>query len=734
LTTDANGQLEFSFTAPNANTTWLLCAATFTPDLLTGSVTREIISNKPVMIQPNLPRFLRTGDSATIRSTVMNNTDSTLYATTVTELFDPASGIVTSVITDSLTLQAGTSSTVTCTVNAPEESPFIGFRIRARIPGFSDGEQSVLPVLPATTPVIETIPFYMAPDSTRLTVNLPVTGTDHRVTLQMCSNPAWYCVTALPGLRTDEGNTANSAAAAIFSAAISDGLLREYPQIADALHQWNISDRSDSTLVSMLERNQDLKTALLNATPWMLDARSDTERMMRLSLLFDRKEIDRCYSQAITRLSKLSRKGGWAWAECFNEPSTWTTYNVLTMMGRLRQLGYMPNNKQLSAMITDALDYIDRQAAETYTKYPKSDFTQYTFVRGLFADVPQPTGAAAASRAAVQRLVRDWRHMTVTDKAVAAIVLYRNNYKTLSRQIISSLDQYAKSAPQRGMWWPSLDQYYGWSMSKIGATALILDAYTLITPDSRRIDDIRQWLILQKEAKNWGTSVTTADVIASILTSGSKWVGSATNLTATIGDHPVQLNITDRQLGYSRTDISSMITGIKSVLTVDKTGNTPAWGAVYNQFTAPMDSVMAAGCDAVSIEKRFFTAQNTPGGIDWTESRNYAVGDRVRVQLTVRVTLDMDYVTIIDDRAAAFEPRVQLPAPIVSEGIYFYQENRDSSTRMFVRHLPKGTYILTYDLNVNNAGQFASGIATIQSQYAPQLTAHSAGSGITVVQ
>lgn len=732
LTTGPDGQLEFSFTAPDANTTWKLCAAAFSKDLLTGTATREIISNKPVMVQPNMPRFLRSNDTAQIRTSVMNNTDSTVSATTITEIFDPATGAVTYTQTDTLTLTAKSARIVSCTLDAPARSPFIGFRIRARIHGFSDGEQTVLPVLPATTPVIETEPFYMGPDSTTLSVKIPATAANRRVTLQLCMNPAWYCVTALPGLRTDDAHTANSAAAAIFSAAIAQGLMRDYPAIGQAISEWNQSNRSDSTLTSMLERNQDLKTVLLNATPWMMDAQSDTERMARLALLFDSKEMDRCYSRNISKLSKLVRKGGWTWAGCYDQPSLWTTYNVLEMMGRLKQLGYLPNDRQLNSMITKAISYIDREASDTYARYPDSDFTQYTFIRGYFTDIRQTASATAVTRATVQRLVSKWRKMSLTDKATAAIILYRNNYKTVSRQVISSLDEYARTSPQKGMWWPSLDEYYGWAMSKTGATALILDAYATIVPESDRINGIRQWLILQKEAENWGTSVTTSNVIASILTSGSKWLNPAGTMTVTVDRHEVNLSPTDRHLGYVRTDITPLVASANTVMNVIKPSGTPAWGAVYSQSIQPVDSVRASGCDAVTIEKRMFTARDKNSGVEWTETGHYTVGDRIRIQLTVNTTRDMDYVTIIDDRAAAFEPRQQLPAPIVSEGIYFYQENRDESTRMFVRHLPKGTYQLTYEVNANNSGRFASGIATIQSQYAPQLTAHSAGSAITV--
>lgn len=403
LTTDDNGRMQFSFTAPNANTTWKLCAVAFSRDLLSGSLTREIISSKPVMAQPNLPRFLRTGDTATILASVMNNTDSAAVITTTVEIFDPVSGDVVQSTSHTDSIAAKGSAIVPVDITIPEGSNMTGYRIRSTSGNFTDGEQAVIPVLPSVTPVIDTMPFYMAPDSESMSMRLPDMPADARVTLQFCENPAWYCVTALPGLRSDDSQSALSAAAAIFSAAIAEGLMRDYPEIKEALRTWQESDRSDSTLVSMLERNADLKTVLLSSTPWMMDARSDTERMARLALLFDSKEIRRTYSNALDRLTKLSSKGGWKWIEQADEPSLWITYNVLGMMGRLKQLGYLPNSGNLASLITEAVRYIDREAAAMYSRYPDSDYTDYVYTRLYFPETQQSSEAARVTAVTVQR-------------------------------------------------------------------------------------------------------------------------------------------------------------------------------------------------------------------------------------------------------------------------------------------------------------------------------------------
>ncbi|MCM1518844.1 MAG: MG2 domain-containing protein [Pseudoflavonifractor sp.] len=728
LSTDKDGRMTFSFTAPNANTTWRLCGLAFTDNVEMATISRDIISNKPVMVQPNMPRFLRAGDKAVIMASVMNNTDSVQTVTTDVEIFDPATGEVIGSSTRTGRIAPRKSETVTTTVDAPFDSPMLGYRIKSLTATFADGEQSVIAILPSSQPVIETTPFYITPDSTHYSMQLPKMPSDARVTLQFCENPAWYCVTALPGLRDGETRTSMSAAAAIFSAAVAEGILRDNPSIARAVHQWSVSDKSDSTLVSMLERNQDLKTVLLNATPWVMDARSDTERMERLSLLFNKKEIESSYAKAIKTLADLQRgNGGWAWIAESGEPSEWATLNILGNMGRLRQLGYLPDNKQLSSMITDAVLWLDKETAARYRKYPKDDYTGYVAVRDYFKDIKQSTAASRVTAATVQRVISGWKRYDNADKAVAALILNDNGYSATARLILTSLREYSVYTPTQGRHWPSLSASASSAVENVAGTSLILDAFNAVEPGCADVDQIRQWLILQKEAENWGNSVSTSDAIASILGSGTKWTTHANGVEISVNDRMIVPGQTDRMLGYFRTSISSLAPS-DATLSVTKTPGGPAWGAVYCQYRGEMKDIAPQSCEAVSIEKRFYVQR----GDKWEEADKFTVGDRVRVDLVIKATRDMDYVAITDNRGACFEPAEQLPKPIFSEGLYFYRENRDSATDMFVTHMPKGTYLLSYEMFANNSGQFSSGIALIQSQYAPALSAHSAGRIVTV--
>lgn len=727
LTTNADGTLSYSFTVPNANTTWAFNAAAYSRDLASNTFSRSIVANKPLMVQPNLPRFLRIGDKATVLAAVINNSEDEMEANVVVELFNPTDMSVTATYPQTLLLPAHATQTISTAINASASSSFIGYRIKASTEAFADGEQSLIPVLAASSPVIETLPFYIPADTLAYQLQIPDYPADSRVTLQYCDNPTWYVVTALPGISAKECRTAPQAASAIFSAAVADGILRTCPQVKTALRQWTQSDKSDSTLTSMLQRNSDLKTFLLQATPWMLDAQSDTERMQRLALLLDSKNINETYKSAIDLLSKLQRAdGGWAWINQYDESSEWATEQTLNTLGRLNQLGFLPSNSKLSAMIDRALGFYQTVICRDYKKYPKSDYSDFVMNIDRFPSFKPSSTASKIIATTVQNRVTAWKRSGLIEKANSAIILYRHGYKPVAKQILASMKQFAKSTPTKGLWWPLIDDVAGGSMTELTLTSRALEAYHLIEPGSPVIDQIRQWLILQKEARDWGNGTSASEVAAAVLLTSPTWVNAATPAEVRVGKSAITPSESESTLGYFRSDISELRPSGKT-LSISKTSATPAWGAIYSQSTQTITDIKSASTDAMSIEKRLYKAV----GENWVEGTELTVGDKVKVELLIRTTRAMDYVAISDMRPACFEPVDQLPSSIFSEGLCFYRENGDDATNIFISRMPKGTYLLTYEMWVNNAGTFSSGIATIQSQYAPQLTSHSAGCALS---
>lgn len=731
LVTGEDGSLEVTYRVPNANATWVIAALAYNAQMLTATAEAEQLASKPVMVTPNMPRFLRQGDQIVLQAQVFNATEAQGEVVTTFEIFDPVSGktLVSQSFTGSIAAQA--SAVVKMAFNTPFDVAMVGYRVKSTLGNWADGEQGVIPVLESVQPVVESQPFYMAPSQAVDTLDVPAAPADGgRTILQFTENPAWTIVTALPGLLEDTPTTSNAAAASLFSAATADGLLRQFPEIKSTIHRWTTSDQSDSTLTSMLEHDQSLKIALLQSTPWVRAAASDTERMQRLALLMNKREIDRTITAAVDLLAKTQcHGGGWSWTADYREPSPWTTMNVLCMFGQLKKMGYLPTDKRLNDMINNALAYIDRYAVEQYRKYPKVPQIVYVAMRSMWADVKQSTAAANAQHATVQIVLADWHDYPIVDKAIAASILEANAYHASAQQILESLREFAKTSETRGEWWPSLTNLtWDSRYSALASSALILRAFADVEPSCADIDRIRQWIIIERQAQMWRPSVITNEVIYGMLTTGTTWTVPAQGAVVKFNGQELETPACDKALGQF--EMALPVEG--GQLVVGRTPGVPSYGGVIRQGRMEMSEIKAASIDDLSIEKTLYRMVTTPAGVQWETVDTLAVGDRVRVDLLIKNQRDMDYVTIIDQRGACLEPVEQLPHPLYSQGACFYRENRDAVTNLFIQRLPRGVYHLSYEMNVSQAGRFSAGVATIQSQLTPLLTAHSSGAILQV--
>lgn len=727
LTTEADGTCMLSFTVPNANASWEMLLVAYTDRLQSAATSRSFVTSKPVMVTSNLPRFLREGDTALLPATVKNNTDSTSIVDVTVELFNLTNGKVYSTVNRKLPLSPMASDTVGITLNTEQDMNMIGYRVRAVSGRYSDGEQAAIPVLPSVEPVIESQTFFLSPEDTVYSVDVPTLAESTASTLLFCDNPRWWVVSALPGLRKNAGTDANSAAAGIFSAGVATRIISDYPAVGNALKEW-LANPSDSMLVSMLTKNPELKITLLSATPWVSAAESDTERMTRLALLFDKKEVESSITSATELLSKLHADGGgWMWYSAASKPSSWVTLNVLGMMGDLRSMGFKPS-KKLDGMIQSSLTWLDGEMVKSAAKSTSAaGYVNYAFIRVMFPDIAPSTQATALLARVKEDLVANWKKLSIDEKSVAAIILHEGGYPRVARQILESLRQYSRKTAEKGMWFPSLnDTKPWWPMTKNIVTAQALKAFATVDPGCKDAEYLAQWLVMQKEAQNWGSAVATTQVIAALLDAYRMPLQPAGTVEVTLGDE----NITPARIDRLTGDFSMSLTPYSpsgKTLKIIRTGGTQASGALITTGKADPRNVKSSSCEALSIEKSLQRRVVTPEGFRWEEATSLATGDRVQVTLLIRATRDLQYVTVTDNRAAAFEPVDQLPGYVVSEGVYFYRENRDAVTNLFIDYLPAGTYLLTYELNVNTAGSFTSGLATAQSQYSPAITAHSSG-------
>lgn len=733
LTSGADGVIKVEFEAPQFNTTWIMQAIAYTADLYTGSATRNLVTQKPIMVKSSVPRFLRQGDKASLAATLQNATDEIQDVDAVIELFDPRTNEVLARRTFKQKLEPKGMNPLMIDWAVPDTASFVGFRVKAANKMFGDGEQVMVPVLQNISPVIEAKPFYVDAATPRFSQTLPDFPHGARVTLEYCDNPVWYCATALPTIYSDNSDIATSLAHSFYAVNLAAGITAENPQIREAVAYWNEHNAEDSTLVSMLERNSDLKIGTLLASPWIPLADRQTLRMSQLSEFLDPAYCARENDRIIKRLEELQMSdGGWPWFRypgC--ESSYYTTLTVLELIGEVQHLGYGKGDDRANAMVSRALSYLDRESLNLLNKQLKlrkndySGFSDYVYVRSLFPGAAIGKENSNMIKKCLNAMKKEWKGTSMGSKAFYAVTFHRNGETKLAKDIIESIRQFAMVKPELGMYWDNLQN--SWYSDKVATTSSILQAMGEIDPRQAELDQIRKWMLLMKQSNDWGSSSLAADAVYSLLSTGSKWLDRNDTPQITIGGEPLQVDHLDAYLGYFRREIPA---SSGAELVINRNGSSPAWGAVYSQYRAPMTAVEQVSIDEISIRKELHVYA-LDGSLKPAGS-SFAVGDKVQVRVIIKNNKDLDFVTVKDERGSCFEPKDKTSGSRSGDGTYYYLETKDSETNIFFTSLLKGTHVVSYDAYITAAGEYSVGIATVQCQYAPQITAHSAGSLVTV--
>ena len=730
LTTDENGEVSITFNAPLMNTTWMFKAIAYTHDLHTASIINEIITAKPIMVKARLPRFVRSSDDAALSASLMNATDSTQRCTAIVELFNPKTNETVMSQEFEISLAGRETKTLEIQWEVPDELPFVGYRVKAATTQFGDGEQQLLPILPSVSPVIETKPFYLQPnESTELTFDGSKKG--NKLTLEFCNNPIWYCLTALPSIKTDDDLTASALAHSLYALTVAQGIVAQNDSIKAAIEYWS-SNPEDSTLISQLQRNSDLKIGTLLASPWIDEADRQTLRMQQIINLVDSVTTEDEIQNIIKKLQSLQmHDGGWTWFKYSGcKSSMQVTNEILQLFGELKHLGYLPDDASINAMIEKALAYYDNNIVKEYDQLKDKDnlnsFYPFAYVRSLFPEYKSSSKANDILYKTLKDMEKGWKNdLGIAEKTYCELTLHRYGKDKIARNIMESIRQFSIT-DSNGTRWDNMSGIAG-QFNKLSVTSLILQAFGEICPTDRDyIDSIRQWILLQKQSTDWGNYSMAADAVYAILSTGSKWTGNQPTPSITINGKPLQYVPSDKYLGYFRKQLDA---STDLHLSINRAhASSPAWGTVYAQFKSEMATVKAYSIDELSIEKQLCKLD----GSKLDDKASLHVGDKVLVRMVIKNKRDLEYVTVNDERASCCEPANQLSSYTVSDGIGYYRETKDSATRLFFNFLPKGTHVITYEVSITAAGLYNLGIATIQSQYAPEITAHSAGDKILV--
>ncbi len=735
LIADKNGELEISFEVPDFNTSWLFNLLSYDKSLNSGIITLEAVSSKPVMVQSNLPRFLRTGDVITLPATIYNNTCAPIDATAVIELFDPMDGsIVDKKDFTVRSLAAKGSEVIGIDYEVPASMSLIGYRVVCSSGNYSDGEQDVIGILPSSTPVVESFPYHLSSSLNTAEIKIPTLDKESKVTLQYCGNPIWYCVTALPAITNPDSENLFSLLPALYSNSVSSGLIEKYPPIEEALKYW-IQNPADSMLVSQLERNPELKTFALNNTPWVNNAQSETLRMSRLIGITDRGEAKQTISNLIGKVLALQNSdGSFSW--CSGMKGDYFSSSIaLGYIGLLADMGYLPENKELVNAIGRLIHYNQKEILRLYESgrktVPTGSILTYLFaVKNLKNNRNAASGFTDLCSKGLKEIATGWKKLSIYDAATAAIVLDREGDKATARAIIESLRQRAMTSPAEGMWFDNLGSGYN-GVSRLNTTARVLEAFAKVNPeDTESIDAIRQYLVLHRRVEDWGSSSSTCAVINAILTTGSDWKPEETLPVFTLDGKPLPI-VSNPYTGEALMPLDAEQASGATIMISRESGST-AWGSVMAQYVEKIEDVKAASVQELSISKQIVVVDNSSDGTLLSPASVLKKGQLVRVILTLNTSRDMNYVAVNDQRGACMEPVDRLSSYKYADGISLYQEVRDSATNFFIGFLPKGSHILSYDCRITEDGEFSIGIATVQSQYSPEEVAHSGGAVLEV--
>lgn len=766
LRTDSTGAVEFSFTMPEALTTWKLQTLAHTKDLALGYNTHNLITQKQLMVQPNMPRFLREGDKMEWSAKIVNLSEGELTGQAQVEVLDAAtnqpldSRFHVIVPQQYFTVAAGQSEVVKFAVEIPFQfDRAVTYRIVAKAGQFADGEEASLPVLSNRMLVTESLPIYINGAGTRNFTfeKLQQSGNSetlqsHALTVEYSSNPAWYAVQALPYLMEYPYECAEQTWNRYYANALATSVANSSPKLRQVFEQWKNTDTA--ALLSNLQKNQELKAILLEETPWVLQAKTEAEQKRNIALLFDLTRMAGELSANLEKLKQMqSSNGGFVWFKGGPDDRYITQY-ILTGIGHLRKLNVLnaAEDKKLKAIADLAITYLDMQIKKYYDQLVKSktnlntytlDYStiQYFYMRSFF---PEYKTAPAAQKAVTYfkgRLPLSWTKQNKYMQGMLALILHRQGDSKTSAAILKSLKETSIVSEELGRYWKTNTRSWWWYEAPIERQALLIEAFMEAGKDVKTADELRTWLLRNKQTNSWESTRATAEACYALLLQGTKWLELQPAVIIRAGNTQFDNSTSEAGTGYFKQSIQGEkikpdMGKINLTVTQAPGSNTtaPSWGAVYWQYFEDLDKISSAATP-LQLKKKLFVEQKTDRGpvLKPVADGDYVkVGDKIVVRIELRADRDMEYVHMKDMRASALEPTNVLSSYKWQGGLGYYESTRDAGTHFFFSYLPKGTYVFEYSLFVTHTGDFSNGVTSIQCMYAPEFNAHSEGVRILV--
>ncbi len=750
LHTDAQGKVSFTFTAPGSLTRWRLQTLAYTKNLRFGLQRKEAWTSKTLMVQPNLPRFLREGDQWDFRIKISSQDSLPMNGTASFGMVDATFPSLFALVAGgqcSLWLGPHADTSLNWSVHIPlgYQHP-INYQVHAETPDYSDGQQGILPVLPLRILVTESVPFLLDAATTQhlqIKSLLSAGPSPFRLTLECASNPSWYAVQALPTLDISGADCADQVFQQYYASAMGARIVSANPSIAKAIQSW-IKDTA-ATLLASLNKNPELTSTTLQETPWVMQGGGQTGAMGRLGLFLDAQHLASTQTSALQLLASFQTSdGGFPWTKAGNADRATTQY-ILCGLGKLKALGALSaRDSALASTIEEkALGWVDQSLLNRYRQdsagkqaYCSPLDIQYLYAKSWFAHHTTDSTTLTVIHYYLDLAKSRWLQMNKYQQGMLALVFDRFGDKQAAQKIIASLKETSIYDPQKGRFWKDNTAGWNWYESPIATQSQLIETFSALGESPEWINQCRTWLLLQKQTQDWSGSRNTADACYAMLMGAQDWTSQNPNILISLGDTHVA-TLSDTPGGYLKHQwdhdfIQPAMGNITAKMTAPTgtTGtSTPiAWGAVYYQYFQDMNTIQASETPDLKLEKQLFVVSSAGGNMrPVKEGDSLHIGDKVRTRFVIRSQRDFDYVHLKDLRAACFEPVDVMSKYKYQGGLGYYQSTGDLSTQFYVEHLSKGTYVLEYDLIVNQTGVFSGGIASIQCLYAPEFISHSQG-------
>lgn len=766
LMTDDKGNVNIEFTIPEALTKWKMLGFAHTKDLKYGFTENSLVTQKTLMVAPNAPRFLREGDTLNFTSKITSLSDNDLNGVAQLMLFDAltmkpiGAQLQLRNAQQNFTIKKGESVNIIWPIIIPEGLQAVTYRVVAQAGKFSDGEESSLPVLTNRMLVTETMPLPISGKNIKtftmdkLAHNQSTTLKNHKLTLEFTNNPAWYAVQALPYLMEYPYECAEQTFSRFYANSIATHIVNSNPRIKQVFESWK--NVTPDALLSNLEKNEELKNILLNETPWVREAKDESQRKQRIAVLFDLNKMANELEQALDKLLKMQvSNGGWPWFKGMPD-DRYITQHIVCGMGKLDHLGIksIEEDSKIRDMVVKAIRYTDARIAEDYNELKKlakanklklsDNHTRYTqihylYARSFFKNIDLQGDAKDAYNYYLNQAGEYWLTNGIYMQGMIALIQSRNGNEKVVGDIIRSLKEKALHSEEMGMYW-KLERGWFWYQAPVETQAMLIEAFNEAAHDQASVNEMKIWLLKQKQTQDWKTTRATTEACYALLKTGSDWLSDDTPVIIKVGSQTVDPSKmpdvkVEAGTGYFKTSwTGSDIKPEMATVTLEKKNEGVSWGALYWQYFEQLDKITSAETP-LKLNKKLFVERNTSGGpviTPVTDTTTLKAGDLIKVRIELRVDRDMEYVHMKDMRAAGLEPVNVLSQYKYQDGLWYYESTRDAATNFFFGWLRKGTYVFEYPLRVSLSGNYSNGITTIQSMYAPEFTSHSEGVRIKI--